>query len=80
MPWLPAIEVRGEGIFIEFDTTRIENWSKETAPRTRIRSLVNDYNSRRVSRGMSKRDVDTRFIMMHSFAHALIKELTFTCG
>ena len=80
IPWLPAIEVRGEGIFIEFDINRITTWSAEPGPRTRIRILVDDYNARRVSRDMSRRNVDARFIMVHSFAHALIKELTFTCG
>jgi hypothetical protein len=40
LPWLPAIEVRGEGIFIEFDQGRIEAWSNERAPSLRVKSLV----------------------------------------
>jgi Domain of unknown function (DUF1998) len=80
LPWLPAIEVRGEGIFIEFDQNKIEAWSSETAPGLRIQTLVDDYNTRRISRGLGRRNIDPRFIMVQSFAHALIKELTFTCG
>ncbi len=80
LPWLPAIEVRGEGIFIEFDRNRIEAWSSEAAPALRIRGLTDDYNMRRLSRETGRRNIDARFIMVHSFAHALIKELTFTCG
>jgi len=80
IPWRPAIEVRGEGIFMEFDIEKIREWSGTAGPRLRVQNLVDDYNARRVSRGLSRRDIDARFIMVHSFAHALIKELTFTCG
>jgi Domain of unknown function (DUF1998) len=80
MPWLPAIEVRGEGIFIEFDADLVQRWSADVGPGSRIRDLVDDYNARRLSRGLGRRDVNPRFVMLHSFAHALIKELTFTCG
>jgi hypothetical protein len=80
LPWLPAIEVRGEGIFIEFDQNRIEAWLREPGPGLRIQNLVDDYNTRRLSRRLSRRNIDARFMMVHSFAHALVKELTFTCG
>jgi len=80
VPWLPAVEVRGEGIFLEFDADRVNRWAGRNGSRDRIHSLVDDYNMRRLARGMSTRNVDARFIMIHSFAHALIKELTFTCG
>jgi hypothetical protein len=80
MLWLPAIEVRGEGIFIEFDQERIRAWLSQRGPGLRIRNLVEDYNDRRITRKLAPRNIDPRFIMLHSFAHTLIKELTFTCG
>lgn len=79
--WRPAIEVRGEGIFIEFDVDKIQEWvASNASSKARIEKLVTDYNARRLMRRLSRREVDTRFIMLHTFAHVLIKELTFTCG
>src|SRR5262249_23525695 len=62
MPWLPAIEVRGEGIFIEFDEERIRAWLSRSGPGLRIRNLVQDYNNRRITRKLAPRNIDPRFI------------------
>jgi hypothetical protein len=77
---LPAIEVRGERIFLDLSQKAIGKWLEATAIADRIQALVREYNLRRVARKLSARNVDARFIMIHTLAHALIKELTFTCG
>lgn len=78
--WLPAVEVRGEGIFIEFDGQRLADWASRPKSSGRVAALVTEYNKRRQQRDIDVRHVDARFIAIHSLAHALIKELTFTCG
>ena len=82
LPWRPAIEVRGEGIFIELKAGRIAQWSNAMAPaiRDRVGMLIEDHGQRRQLRGLEPRPLDARFIMLHTLAHVLIKELTFTCG
>ncbi len=80
IPWLPAIEVRGEGIFVEVRAEAIQRWLDNSRPADRVAALVHDYNARRASRGSSARGIDARFMMIHTMAHALIKELTFFCG
>jgi hypothetical protein len=76
--WLPAIEVRGEGIFVEINTDKFRNWIERSS--TRIATLLREYERRRTVRNLAARNIDVRFIMIHTLAHALIKELTFTCG
>ena len=76
--WLPAIEVRGEGIFVEINADAIEEWIGRAA--LRIATLLREYHRRRAARSLARRSVDARFIMIHTFAHVLIKELTLTCG
>jgi len=76
--WLPATEVRGEGIFIQFRDDKIMEWSTRADPR--VRSMIDRYNQNRASRDLPPRNLDARFLLIHSLAHALIKELTFTCG
>ena len=78
--WLPAIEVRGEGIFVEIREDAIQRWIEEGASERRVRPLIESYNRKRRERELSARPIDARFIMIHTLAHALIKELTFTCG
>src|SRR5262249_4000464 len=78
LEWLPAIEVRGEGIFVDLDRKAIERWVQNRSVDARIQVLVREYNLRRVARKLSVRNVDARFIMIHTLAHVLIKELTFT--
>ncbi|MBO4224738.1 DUF1998 domain-containing protein [Bradyrhizobium neotropicale] len=76
--WFPAVDVRGEGIFIEFHDQMLMSWSAKVSQR--VRPLVETYNRKRRGRGLRERNIDARFIALHTLSHALIKELTFTCG
>ncbi|MGE5535604.1 MAG: DrmB family protein, partial [Acidobacteriota bacterium] len=78
--WLPAIEIRGEGIFIEFVEEELRTWAAKGPPVTRTAGLIQAYRANRAVRKLSERRIDARFMMIHTIAHALIKELTFTCG
>jgi hypothetical protein len=78
--WLPAVEVRGEGIFVQLREDAIGRWLTNNAPENRMSQLVDAYNRKRRERELSSRPIGARFIMIHTLAHALIKELTFTCG
>ena len=80
MRWLPAIEVRGEGIFVELRQDTIDRWLTQVATLQRTADLIREYNLRRAVRQLAVRNVDARFMMLHTLAHAVIKELTFSCG
>jgi len=77
--WLPAVEVRGEGLFIEFRGDAIADWL-DAGVRGHVAQLISRYNQRRIETKLARREVDARFILLHTIAHALIKEMTFTCG
>lgn len=79
-PWLPAMVVRGEGIFIELRNDIVADWAISKAVVRRTGPLVQRYDARRVSRSLTPRGVDGRFLFLHTLAHALIRELTFLCG
>lgn len=79
--WLPAMIVRGEGIFVEFDRARLDLWLNRTpAIRDRIAQLNGTYNVRRVAQGQPPRAVTPEFVLLHTFAHILINQLAFDCG
>ncbi|MDE2888244.1 MAG: DUF1998 domain-containing protein [Gemmatimonadota bacterium] len=78
--WLPAIMVRGEGIFLNLDKDRLATWEQNPGVVERITRLRNDYNEVRQHRGQSKRQFSPKFVLIHTMAHLLINQLCFECG
>lgn len=80
--WLPAYVVYGEGIFIEFNETRLRQWLQKHGDQIypRIQPLVNRYQKIQEERHLRKRSITPQFILLHTFAHLLMNRLTFECG
>lgn len=80
MDWYPAYEVRGEGIFIEFDNNYIENWlSKSAFVNERITKLIGNYENSFFGKEKTK-IYTSKFLLLHTISHLLIKQLSFECG
>lgn len=81
--WIPAAEVRGEGIFIQLREEAIQSWLEQTVVQ-RHNSIFRDAHRR--WRGARKIDnptanyPDIRYILLHTFAHALMRQLTLASG
>jgi hypothetical protein len=81
--WLPAAEVRGEGIFICLKEEAIDAWRADTAVRARETQLRSAYVAFRRSRAITPDDdgVDLlRFALIHTFSHLLLREFAIDCG
>jgi len=78
--WRPALVVRGEGIFFEFRNSAILRWLEHTKIAERIARLETRYNTARRQRTLPFVRVSPKFLLIHSFAHLLIRQLTFDCG
>ena len=78
--WLPAVIVRGEGIFIEFKEDAINKWIKNSGAEERIQALMRKFNQPRIERGITAVEHGAKFFLLHTFAHVLIKQLCFDCG
>jgi hypothetical protein len=79
--WLPAVKVYGEGIFLEFNPDLVARWEKENSEtQVRAQMMERKLNDRREARGQPSRSVTAKFVLIHSFAHALINQLSFDCG
>lgn len=78
--WLPAYEVYGEGIFIKFKDEKVEEWQKKNE--SYFKNLLDRYHfaMRQRKSDYERRDLSCAFVMMHTFAHLLIKRLCFNCG
>lgn len=78
--WYPAYEVRGEGIFIEFEQNAIDDWiSKNPSVLERTNCLNHNYNRSFIGQN-HPRTITPKFIMLHTISHLLITQLSFECG
>jgi len=80
--WLPAIIVRGEGIFLEIKEERIRDWAQEydTQLSLRIDRMQKMFNQLRIERHQEERVISPRFVLLHTLAHMLINQLVYDCG
>ncbi len=79
--WVPASEVRGEGLFLQFDEAEVRKWLKRTGDLNR--SLYQAHRGWRAMRKLEpleKGYPTLRFVLLHSFAHALIRQFSLECG
>lgn len=73
--WLPAVEVFGEGIFIGLDEAAVTRWAETPFARHRT-ALI----ERAAKRSFLQPDVDARTLLVHTFSHALMNELSMDAG
>lgn len=80
--WLPAVEVRGEGIFILLNKEEIDNWlfnNEEIQKRTF--EIKNAYENQCIERNISPAiEVNANFILLHTLAHTLLYQISFESG
>jgi hypothetical protein len=78
--WLPASEVYGEGIFIEFSHSLIESWKVQYSKD--FERLIKNYERSNSARGPITKysEIKPEFVLIHTFSHLLIKRLCFSCG
>lgn len=83
LAWLPAVENRGEGIFIQLRPEVVSAWEAKASVGARIATIAREYQRAWIARGRPgapPRSVTARFLLVHSLAHALIRQLALTCG
>jgi hypothetical protein len=74
--WLPAAEVRGEGLFVELDERAVSEWELRPAVVTRTKALLEAFE--KDSRGGAFPGV--RFYLLHSLSHLLLTAISLECG
>lgn len=78
--WYPAYEVRGEGIFIEFEQNDIDKWIEDNPDILRRAERLNANYAESFIGKNHPRIITPKFIMLHTLSHLLITQLSFECG
>jgi hypothetical protein len=80
--WLPCNEVRGEGIFIRFAEESLRAWEDRYRAGPVLPRLLAGHRAWRERRRLDPELgwPGERYLLLHTFAHALIRELALECG
>lgn len=77
-PTYPAIELFGEGIFIQFDEEHISKWEQAPAVQARAEILLQRQRATPWAHRLDR--PEPRFVAMHTLSHLLIRRLAFASG
>lgn len=83
LTWVPTDEVRGEGIFIQFNEKVIAAWEQETQIQTYADKFFEAHVRWRKARKIQPADKGfprMRYVLLHSFSHMLIRQLALESG
>lgn len=78
--WLPAYKVYGEGLYFEFDEARLSEWEQRRDVKERIERLEQRYGEVQRKRRLKDQEISPRFVLLHTFAHLVMNQLTFESG
>ncbi len=79
--WLPAVENKGEGIFLQFKKKDVDAWWRLPAVQERGRQLLAGFECwKHEHHGSHREFFGLPYIMLHSFSHLLITAVSLECG
>lgn len=78
--WLPAMEVLGEGVFVQLDDERLRAWENSTFAMSRAAAIQRSLDRRVADQGKPPQEITARKLLLHSLGHVLINELSLDTG
>lgn len=80
--WVPAVERRGEGIFLQLREDRVASWAAAVQEHPHIEALRGAHQRWLANRELPP-DVDfpaPRYLLLHTLSHLLLREVALECG
>lgn len=81
--WLPASEVRGEGIFVQLNEKALQAWEQKPEVKQLEQEFLQAHKNWRRMRKQSPPEAGfpgIRFVLLHSLSHALMRQISLECG
>ncbi|MBT2524549.1 DUF1998 domain-containing protein [Streptomyces sp. ISL-99] len=78
--WVPCAELRGEGVFLAFREELLAEWEKRPEVSARDRVLRAAHRTWCLARGIEPQWPGIRYVLLHTFAHVLIRGFALECG
>ena len=84
--WFPAVENRGEGVFLQLRTAAVEHWFARSEVAARVDALAAGHARWNQKRREGNRHAQQRpfpggpYVLLHTLSHLLIQSLAVRCG
>ena len=81
--WLPASEVRGEGVFLRLREAAVLTWLARPAVQQLQREFFDSHKAWRLVRKLPHPEEGfpgLRLVLLHALAHALMRQIVLDCG
>jgi len=78
--WFPAVENRGEGLFVQLRATAVMSWLARPAVKQRLDSLAIGYLHWAKERKSLRLFPGGPYVLLHTLSHLLIQSLAMRCG
>jgi len=80
--WVPAVERRGEGIFLQFHEDLVSDWCAKVDSHSDIEALRGAYKRWRDNRDQAPDPSFplARYLLVHTLSHMLLRQVALECG
>lgn len=78
--WYPAVENRGEGLFLQLDATAVADWLTRDPVAARVDELADGHARWAALRQSKRRFPGGPYVLAHTLAHLLMQALAMRCG
>jgi len=78
--WFPAMENRGEGLFVQVRAAAIEQWRNRPGVQSRLAALHQGQERWNERRNKGRDFCGGEYVLLHTLSHLLLDALAMTCG
>ena len=78
--WFPAVENRGEGVFLQLRAEAVKGWLSREGVKQRLESLVTGHRRWMKDRKTERPFPGGPYVLLHTLSHLLIQSLAMRCG
>lgn len=78
--WFPAVENRGEGLFVQLRAAAVKDWLGRAAVVKRLQSLKAGHERWMADRKTTRAFPGGPYILLHTISHLLIQSMAMHCG
>jgi hypothetical protein len=78
--WFPAVENRGEGVFVQLRAAAVTTWLSRPAVEKRLGALAGGHQQWMKDRKSQRPFPGGPYVLLHTLSHLLIQSLAMRCG
>lgn len=78
--WFPAVENRGEGVFVQLSGDAVRRWLDRPAVKSRLDALASGHHRWIEDRNSQREFPGGPYVLLHTLSHILIQSLAMECG